>query len=73
MCSGQKSQSSHRLSVVQTSVSYINIMERIKWLPLFKDIITVYSENYIKPKIQNADLLIVKLGGTYSKHWVLNG
>jgi hypothetical protein len=43
---------------------------------LFREIIVVYSENYTKPintlHGQNAELLIVKAGGTYSYHWALN-
>jgi hypothetical protein len=43
----------------------------------FNEIITVYSENHMKPMNllcgQNAELLIVKAGGTYSYHWVLKG
>jgi hypothetical protein len=39
---------------------------------MFKEIITIYSDNHIKPKKQatlseqNVELLIVKAGGTYS-------
>jgi hypothetical protein len=33
--------------------------------------ILVYTENHTKPIIQNAELLIVKAGGTYSYHWAL--
>jgi hypothetical protein len=33
----------------------------------FKEIIAVYSKNH-KKHITNADLLIVKAGGTYSYH-----
>jgi hypothetical protein len=47
-------------------------MTKISWLTLFKEIITVYTENHTK-QIQNTDLLIVKTGGTYNYHWVLNG
>jgi hypothetical protein len=38
---------------------------KINWLMLFKEI-AVCSENHAKPKIQDAELLIVKAGGTYS-------
>jgi hypothetical protein len=38
-----------------------------------KEIITVYIENNTESKIQNAELLIVKAGGTYSYHWALEG
>jgi hypothetical protein len=31
---------------------------------LVKEIIAVYSVNYTKTQVQNADLLIVKAGGT---------
>jgi hypothetical protein len=44
---------------------------------LFKEIITAYSENNMKPinKLygQNAEFLIVKPGGIYSYHWALKG
>jgi hypothetical protein len=36
---------------------------KINWLMLFKKIIVVYSENHIKPKIQNTSLQIVKIAG----------
>jgi hypothetical protein len=49
----------------------------IKWLMLFKEIITVYSENHTKPINkhfgQNAELLILKAGGAHSYHWILKG
>jgi hypothetical protein len=35
---------------------------------LFKEIIAVYSENHTKPYAQNAELLVVKAGGTYNYH-----
>jgi hypothetical protein len=42
---------------------------------LFGEIIALYSANHTKPVntlcSQNAELLIVKVGGTYSYHWVL--
>jgi CRISPR/Cas system-associated protein Csm6 len=42
---------------------------KINWLTLFRKIIAVYSENHTKPLNtmcgQNAELLIVKAGGTY--------
>jgi hypothetical protein len=41
------------------------------------EIIAVYTENHTKPINtpcgQNAELLIVKAGGTYSYHWALKG
>jgi hypothetical protein len=44
---------------------------------LFSKIIAVYAENYRKPIStvcgKNAELLIVKAGGTYSYHWTLKG
>jgi hypothetical protein len=50
---------------------------KINWLTLFKKIIAVYSENYMKyintHYGQSAELLIVKTGGTYSYHWALKG
>jgi hypothetical protein len=45
---------------------------KINWLTLFEEIIAVYSENHTK-QIKNAELLIVKAGGTYSYHWALKG
>jgi hypothetical protein len=50
---------------------------KINWLMLFKEIIAVYWENHTKPINalcgHNAELLIVKAGGTYSYHWAVNG
>jgi hypothetical protein len=43
----------------------------MNWLTLFKEIITVYSENHTKPINTNEGLLIVKAGETYSYHWDL--
>jgi hypothetical protein len=40
---------------------------------LFKEIIAVHIENHTKPINKNADLLIVKAGGTYSYHQALKG
>jgi hypothetical protein len=37
---------------------------------LFKEIITVYTENQ-NPWIQNAQLIAAKASGTYSYHWAL--
>jgi hypothetical protein len=41
----------------------------------FNKIIPVYAENHTRPISipQNAQLLIVKTGGTYSFHWDLKG
>jgi hypothetical protein len=48
------------------------IITKISWSTLFKEIIAVNSENNIKPTNalcgQNAKLLIVKAGGTYTYH-----
>jgi hypothetical protein len=44
---------------------------KIYFLTLFKEIISVYSENNTKLIIQNADLLTVKAGRTYTYHWAL--
>jgi uracil DNA glycosylase len=48
---------------------------KIKWLITFKETITVYSENQKKLinalHGQNAELLIVKYGGTCTCSWVL--
>jgi hypothetical protein len=42
---------------------------------LFKEIIPVYTENHTKPinklRWQNAELVIIKAGGTYSDHRAL--
>jgi uracil DNA glycosylase len=50
---------------------------KINWLTLFKEIIAVYSENHTKHINttwgQNAELLNVKSGGTYSYHCALKG
>jgi hypothetical protein len=50
---------------------------KINWLILFRKIIAVYSENHSKQinimSEQNAELLIIKAGGTYSYHWSLKG
>jgi hypothetical protein len=50
---------------------------KINWLMLFNEIIDVYSKNHTKPTNtlcgQNADLLIINLGGTNSYHWALKG
>jgi hypothetical protein len=44
---------------------------------LFKEIIAVYSFNRKKSTHtlcgQNAELLILKVGGAYSYHWALKG
>jgi hypothetical protein len=44
---------------------------------LSKEIIDVYSENHMKPTKtlcgQNVELLIVKVGGTYSCYLILKG
>jgi hypothetical protein len=41
---------------------------KINWLTLFKKIIAVYTENHKKHMSKNADLLIVKAGGTDIYH-----
>jgi hypothetical protein len=46
---------------------------KINLLIPFKKIIAVCTENHTKPINKNANLLIVKAGGTYSYHWALNG
>jgi hypothetical protein len=42
---------------------------------LFKELITVYSENHIKPKNmlcgQHAELLVIEAGGIFSYHLAL--
>jgi hypothetical protein len=44
---------------------------------LFKEVISVYSENNTKPintlSWQNAKLLIAKVDGTYNYHWASQG
>jgi hypothetical protein len=46
----------------------------INWLTLFKEVISVYSENNTKHvNIQNAALQIIKAGGTYIYHNVFEG
>jgi hypothetical protein len=48
---------------------------KFNWLMVFKEMITVYSENHMEPTNtlcgQNAELLISKLGGTYRYYWAL--
>jgi hypothetical protein len=44
---------------------------KIKWLMLFKEIISVYSDNHIEPMNINTEVLIVKVTGTYSYHSAL--
>jgi hypothetical protein len=39
---------------------------------LFKEIITVYTENHTKP-INTKYTVNVKVGGTYSYRWEING
>jgi hypothetical protein len=50
-------------------------MTTINWLTLFKEIIAAYPENHTKPINtlcgQNAELFIIKAGGTYSYHCAL--
>jgi hypothetical protein len=46
---------------------------KIKLLMLFKEIITVYSENHAKPINKNAALLTVKADGSYSYRSALKG
>jgi hypothetical protein len=40
---------------------------------MFKEMIAVYHENHTKTTNKNADLMVVKAGGTYSYHWALSG
>jgi hypothetical protein len=55
----------------------MHLHHKANWLMLFREIITVYSENHMKHinKFcgQNTELLIVKVDGTYSHHWTLKG
>jgi hypothetical protein len=48
---------------------------KINWLTLFKEIIAVCTENHMKHTItlcgQNAELLTVEVGVSYSYHWAL--
>jgi hypothetical protein len=44
---------------------------KIIWLKLFKEIIAVCTENYMKPI--HAELVIVKAGGTYKYRYTLKG
>jgi hypothetical protein len=50
-------------------------LTNIKWLALFKEIFTVYSENYMKPICSGkiVELLLVQTSGTFSYHWRLIG
>jgi hypothetical protein len=49
----------------------------MSWLILFREIIAVFCDNHAKPSTtfcgQNAELRIIKAGGTYSYHWTLKG
>jgi hypothetical protein len=58
------------LILVYTSKKTQHSSTKISWLVLFKEIITVCSENHTKAVSaicgQNSELLIVKAGGTYS-------
>jgi hypothetical protein len=53
-----------------------SLLQRLTGI-LFKEMLAVYSENHMKPINtlcgHNTELLIVKVAGTYSYHWVLNG
>jgi hypothetical protein len=48
---------------------------KINWFMLLREIVTVYSENYTKPISAlcgySADVLTLKVDGTYSYHWAL--
>jgi hypothetical protein len=46
---------------------------KITWLTLFKEVITVYSENHTKPINKNASSLAAEGAGTYNNHWDLKG
>jgi hypothetical protein len=52
-------------------------MTTINWLTLFREIIAIYCENYTKPvntlRGQNAEVVNVKVSGTYSNHSALKG
>jgi hypothetical protein len=54
-----------------------NTQHCLNCLMLFREIIAVYSENHMKPINtlcgQNAEILIIKAGGTYSYHWGFKG
>jgi hypothetical protein len=41
---------------------------KISWLMLFKEVITVYTENHTEPIHKNVELVIVKAAGTYGYH-----
>jgi hypothetical protein len=45
----------------------------INWLTLFKEIITVYSENHAKPINTKCSIITVKAGGSYSYRSALKG
>jgi hypothetical protein len=52
-------------------------MTTISSSTLFREIIAVYYENHMKHMntlcCQNAELLLVKIGGAHTYHWVLKG
>jgi hypothetical protein len=65
----------HKHSVPISNKTQRVSMTTISWSMLFKEIIAVYSENHTKPINtlcgQNADLLIIKSGGTHHYHRAL--
>jgi hypothetical protein len=65
-----------RIQFLPKTKQLISITE-IKWILLFRKIITAYSENHTKAINtfceQNLELLNIKPGGTYSYHRVLKG
>jgi hypothetical protein len=61
-------------SVLTAKKTQLFTIKKINWLMAFREIIAIYS-NHMKPVNalcgQNAELLIIKPGGTYRYHWVL--
>jgi hypothetical protein len=55
-------------SVLIAKKTQLVTITKINWLTLFKEIFAVYSDNHMKPQIQNEELLTVEAGGTYSYH-----
>jgi hypothetical protein len=64
-----------KTSVRTAKKTQLVFITKINWLIPFREIIAVCSVNHTKPintlRGQNAQLLIVRAGGTYSYHWAL--
>jgi hypothetical protein len=54
-----------KLSVRTSKITPHFTITEINWLMLFKGEIAIYNEKHKKPINTNAELLIIKAGGTY--------